>query len=128
MQQVLPSEIQELLKKITEGRGEIRSEVRQILLKLWREESLTPQEFNLDITPAEVASVWSITHRRPIAVSAVRQAALRRTGSMKAPIAPSKEWGTGPTRRRLYRLGDIVEVRLREHQPKESQRGEQRDS
>jgi hypothetical protein len=123
MTQTLPEEVQELLIKITEGRGEISGKVEQILLKLWQGQALTERERDLDdLTPAEVAAIWSVTHRRPIAVSAVRQATLRRTGSMKGPIVPSKEWGTGPTRRRLYRLGDIVEVRLREHQLKSNTR------
>lgn len=115
MTQTLPEEVQDLLIKITAGRGEISSKVEQILLKLWQGQALAEHERDLEITPAEVAGVWSVTHRRPIAVSAVRQAVLRRTGSN---ISPSKAWGSGPTRRRLYRLGDVVEVRLRDHQPR----------
>lgn len=119
MQGILPGEAQRLLSSILEEKGEIGDQVEQVLLKLWQGEQLTEEERNLDITSAEVAALWSITHQRPIKVAAVRQAVSRRKGAWKEPIAPSKEWGSGPTKRRLFRLGDVVAVQVQKRSASE---------
>lgn len=114
MQGILPEEAQSLLHLITEKNGQISDEVESILLKLWQGEKLTRHELALEITPSEVAAIWSITHKRPLSVTTVRQAVSRRKGAWKEPIKPSREWGSGSTLRRLYRLGDILDEHIQD--------------
>jgi hypothetical protein len=124
MQGLLPDDAFALLQGVGKDSEDIRSkvsdQVEQVLLKLWQKPAenedvlslLTPEECNLDITPAELAAVWSLTHRRPIFPDTARQV-LRRPDRRHGQIQPSHQWGSGPARRRLYRLGDVVNVRIR---------------
>lgn len=119
----LPEEVQELLHIIVvDNRGNISEPVQNVLLKLWNREELTEAEKDLDISSAEVAGVWSVTHRRPLSVETVRQATTRRTGSWKDSIKPSKEWGSGTTKRRLYRLEDVLNVQVQARKKKDAQK------
>lgn len=121
MRGILPPEAQDLLLSgnIKQAEAAISDQVEDVLFKLWqgRREQLTQNELNLDITPAELAAVWTITHRRPLRVDTIRQILLR-PGKRGEQIKPSRQWGSGPALRRLYRLGDVLEVRVRERAAK----------
>ena len=112
MRNILPSGAQELLHQtdIPSLETAVSDEVESVLLKLWQGKDLDPGELGLDITPAELAATWTITHRRPVRMDTARQMVRRRS----EPIKPSRQWGSGPAVRRLYRLGDVLEVRIRE--------------
>jgi hypothetical protein len=60
----------------------------------------------------------SITHRRAILPDTARQV-LRRTGARGGQIKASREWGTGAALRRMYRLGDVLPVRVQERKVKQ---------
>lgn len=120
MQGILPSEAQTLLQAtdIKNLPTAISDEVERALLKLWQGEKLIEDDLYLDITPAELAALWSVTHRRPIRVDTARQILLRRTGARGEQIKPSRQWGSGPSVRRLYRLGDVWQVQIQERTAK----------
>lgn len=116
MQGILPPEALELLQEtsIPNMFANIRDEVEPALLKVWQNQQLEQGELDLDITPAEVTALWTMTHRRPIRMDTARQAVQKRKGNR---VKPSHQWGSGPAVRRLYRLGDVLEVRIREKRP-----------
>lgn len=115
MQGILPQEALALLQaaKIKGLEAAISNEVEHVLLKLWEGGEPSRAELNLDITPSELAAIWTFTHRRPVFPDTARQV-LRRTGKGAPQIKPSREWGSGPTLRRLYRLEDVLEVHIRD--------------
>lgn len=113
MQGILPDEAQSLLKaaKISNLEVVVSDEVERVLLKLWQQEKPTDTDKALEITPAELAALWTITHRRPVRPDTARQMF---RPSRKSSIKPSREWGAGPGLRRLYRLGDALNVHIRD--------------
>ena len=120
MRGILPEDAQALLTagNIRQPEAAISDAVEHILLKLWQQKKLTEEEQAMEITPSELAAVWSITHKRPVDRDTARQV-LRRRGSRGEMIKPSREWGSGQAHRRLYRLGDVLPVRVQQRDMKE---------
>ncbi len=110
---ILPEEARQFLDRP----DQVSDLVAHLLVKLWEHKPLSTREQNTDVTPAEVAAVWSITHQRQISSDTVRQV-LRRSGTRGETIAPSRIWGSGAGARRVYRLGDILPVRVQERRMK----------
>lgn len=77
-----------------------------MLLKVWNGEELSRGELSEDITPAEVAALWSVKYRTPIKTEYVRQV------KRNERIAPSKEWGEGKSYRCLYRVRNIIDIEV----------------
>jgi hypothetical protein len=102
----LPNEIQDLINHLSNWDTAISEDVASILLKLWSDEALTRYENNLDVTPAELAAIWSITNRTAIKSEYVRQVKRNRR------IAPSKEWGTGMGYRCFYKVKTVKDVKV----------------
>ena len=102
----LPEGVQIKISHLTNWQTLISDEVATILNKLSTGEDLTRSENNLDVTPSEVAAIWSITNNRPIEVRYVRE--VKRDGR----IEPSKEWGAGPGRRSLYKVKTVKDIRV----------------
>jgi hypothetical protein len=104
----LPEEAMELLTggNIIAPEAAIAERVEQILGKLWKGEPLSRGDLAQEVTPAEVAAIWSIKHRIPFKTDYVRQ--VRRHGR----IEPSKEWGKGPTYRCLYKVREVLHVEV----------------
>ncbi len=104
----LPEEAMALLSQgnIIHLETAISDKVGAILLKLWNGEPLTRGDLSEEITPAEVAAIWSIKYKTPIRTEYVRQ--VKRNDRIK----PSKEWGMGPTYRCLYKVRDIINVEV----------------
>lgn len=123
MKGILPPEAQALLQATTIKHLDavVSNEVERVLLKLWQSQKLTEEEQEIEINPTELAALWTITHRRPVRPDAARQMFRE---ERTAPIQPSHQWGDGPGRRRLYRLGDVIGVRLRNTGSKRKKRPE----
>ena len=102
----LPDEVQALINHIKNWDTLISDEVAPILQKLWNGEELTRSESNLDVTPSELAAIWSITNRIAIKPEYVRQ--VKRDGR----IEPSKEWGKGSGYRCLYKVRTVKHIRI----------------
>jgi hypothetical protein len=102
----LPEEIQTRLSHITNWQTLISDDVAAILLKLSNMEELTRSDNNLEVTPSEVAAIWSVTNGRAIDVRYVREV------KRDERIQPSREWGAGPGRRSLYRVKVIKDIRI----------------
>lgn len=98
----------------------ISDEVATILEKLAQGEPLTRSELTTDVTPTEVAAIWSVKHKLDINPRYVREV------KRKGRIEPSKEWGQGPTYRCLYRVREVlpIEVSHRRGRPSKEQKGE----
>ena len=84
----------------------IRDEVAIILEKIYKDEPLSRTELNLDVTPSEVAAIWSVKNRTDINPKYVREV------KRKKRVVPSKEWGEGPSYRCLYRVRDVLPVEV----------------
>lgn len=106
----LPEEIQQLIKHLKNWDNLISEDVATILDKLYRGEELTRGEGSLDITPSELAAIWSVTNRTPIDARYVRE--VKRDGR----IRPSKEWGKGPGYRCLYKVRTVKDIKIT-HEP-----------
>src|SRR5438552_16845505 len=102
--QQLSEDIQELVKHIDGWESLLSDEVAIILQKLWDSEDLSRSELNLDVTPSEVAAIWSVTNKTAIDPAYVRQ--VKRNGR----IEPSKEWGKGAAYRCLYRVRGVKDI------------------
>jgi len=102
----LQPEIQAFISHIKNWHTQIRDEVAMILHKLWNDEELTRSESALDVTPSELAAIWSITNKTPIQVRHVRE--VKRDGR----ITPSEEWGTGSGYRCLYKVRQVKDIRV----------------
>ena len=102
----LPNEIQDLISHIKHWDTLVSEDVAPILQKLWNGEDLTRAESNLDVTPSELAAIWSVTNQTPIKPEYVRQ--VKRDGR----ITPSKEWGTGSGYRCLYKVRTVKDVKV----------------
>jgi hypothetical protein len=100
----LPEEVQAKISHITNWQTLISDEVAEILQKLSTGEELTRSENNLDVTPSEVAAIWSVTNNRSIETRYVREV------KRDERIAPSKEWGAGPGRRSLYKVKVVKDI------------------
>lgn len=106
----LPEEIQLLISHLKNWDNLISDDVTTILDKLYRDEELTRTEGSLDITPSELAAIWSVTNKVPIDARYVRE--VKRDGR----IVPSKEWGKGPGYRCLYKVRTVKDVKItRDH-------------
>lgn len=102
----LPNEIQSLISHIKNWDSLVSDDVTPILQKLWSGEKLTRTENNLDVTPSELAAIWSVTNQTPIKPEYVRQ--VKRDGR----IWPSKEWGTKSGYRCLYKVRIVKDVKV----------------
>ncbi len=102
----LPSEVQSLISHIKNWESLISDDAVPILQKLWSGEELTRAENNLDVTPSELAAIWSIANQSPIKPEYIRQ--VKRDGR----IIPSKEWGTGSGYRCLYKVRTVKDVKV----------------
>lgn len=102
----LQPEIQALVSHIKNWETQIRDEVATILHKLWNDEELTRSKSGLDVTPSELAAIWSVTNKTPIQVRHVRE--VKRDGR----ITPSEEWGIGSGYRCLYKVRLVKDVKV----------------
>ena len=91
-------------------------QVRTVLTKLGMHMPLDASELDLEITPSEVAAVWSVKNGARLTVNNVRQV------KHEGRITPARTWGEGAGARVLYRLGDIIDepVSNRKGRPKGS--------
>jgi hypothetical protein len=102
----LPQEVTQYLQHIKEWESLIRDEVATILDKIARGEQLTRSDLGLEITPSEVAAIWSVKNRTDISPRYVRE--VRRNGR----IEPSQEWGKGSSYRCLYKVREIINIEV----------------
>jgi hypothetical protein len=102
----LPEEIRAFIQHIKHWESQISDPVAALLLKLWNEEPLSRSELGMDVTPSELAAIWSITNQTPIKPGYTRQ--VKRAGR----ITPSKEWGTGTGYRCLYRVRMVKDIKV----------------
>jgi hypothetical protein len=120
----LQPEVQALISHIPNWQTQIRDEVATILSKLWDSEELTRSEAGLDVTPSELAAIWSITNKTPIQVRHVREV------KRDKRITPSAEWGTGSGRRCLYKVRSVKDVKVSHEKgrPRKSERRNTEDA
>lgn len=110
---------EKLMRDLLELGGlQVSEQLEAILEKIWQGEPLSEKEQGLEITPGELAALWTVTHRRVIFFGTTRQV-LRRRGSREETLTPSRQWGRGKALRRLYRLGDALSIRVQERRTKE---------
>ena len=102
----LSEELQAKISHIPNWQSMISDEVAGILHKLSTSEELNRTENNLDVTPSEVAAIWSVTNNRVIEPRYVRE--VKRDGR----IQPSKEWGVGSGRRSLYKVKGVKDIQI----------------
>lgn len=102
----LPAEVQERISHITNWDTLISDDVAGILGKLASGEELTRGENGLEVTPSELAAIWSVINGDAIKVDHVRQ--VKREGRIQA----SKSWGTGPGARSLYKVREVKGVKV----------------
>jgi len=102
----LPEKIQAKISHITNWQTLISDEVAEILRKLSTGEELTRAENNLDVTPSEVAAMWSVTNDKAIETRYVREV------KRDERIAPSKEWGAKSGRRSLYKVKVVKDITI----------------
>lgn len=105
---ILPGEARALLTQgnIIKPEAALSDKIAPLLLKLWNNEPLTRGEMAEEITPAELAALWSIKYRTPIKTEYVRQ--VKRADRIK----PSREWGSGAAYRCLYRVRDTIHIEV----------------
>jgi len=106
----LPEEAQSLIAHLKNWDNLISDDVAVILGKLYKGEEITRTEGSLDITPSELAAIWSITNKTPVDARYVRE--VKRDGR----IVPSKEWGKGPGYRCLYKVRTVKDVKITHEQ------------
>lgn len=102
----LPHEVTQYLQHIKGWDTLISVEVAAILDKIARGEQLTRSDLATEVTPSEVAAIWSVKYKTGISPRYVRE--VKRAGR----IEPSKEWGKGPTYRCLYKVREIVGIEV----------------
>lgn len=102
----LPDEVQALLAKCKHWEMQVSEKVLQILIKLYNGEELTRTELSLDVSPLEVAAIWSVTNNTPIDPRYVRD--VRRNRGLE----PSKEWGSGAAYRCLFKVRAIKDIKV----------------
>lgn len=102
----LPQEVQEQISHIKNWDTLLSDEVVTILEKLYRGEELTRTEQALDITPSELAALWSVTNKATIKPDHIRQV------KREARIVPSREWGTGSGYRCFYRVRQVKDIKV----------------
>lgn len=102
----IETEIISLIQHIRNWQVAIRPEVRSVLQKLHRQEALSKKENDLDVSPAELAAIWSVVNNTPVLVRYVREV------KRDKRIIPSQEWGTGHGSRSLYKLGKVKDIRI----------------
>lgn len=95
-----------LIRHIVNWDTLISDDVANILHKLSTNEGLTELEDSLEVIPSEVAAIWSVANRIPVETRYVREV------KRDERIAPTREWGAGPGRRSLYRVGEIKGIRI----------------
>lgn len=118
----LSPEVREKVEHIKGWQSLIRDDVATVLEKLYRGEELSRSEMGLDVTPSELAAIWSITNDTPIKVDHVRQV------KRENRIEPSQEWGEGAGKRSLYKIRSVKDVRVshnRGRQPKKVRKADQ---
>jgi hypothetical protein len=107
----VPDSVKPYLTHIENWETQIRPDVIVILEKLQRGEQLSESELDVDITPHETAAIWTFLRRnrpdRDTSPDLVRQ--MRRLGHLKA----SQQWGTGLGARYLYRMRDVLSVKIK---------------
>ena len=104
--QALPDEVQKLISHIKNWQHLISDEVATILVKLWQGDELTESEDHLDITPSELAALWSVINKARITVDHTRQ--VKKEGRIRA----SREWGAGKGLKCHYRVADVRNVKV----------------
>jgi hypothetical protein len=102
----LAEELQTKISHIANWDSMISDEVATILYKLSTGEELTRTENNLEITPSEVAAIWSVTNNRPIETRYVREV------KRDERIRPAREWGIGSGRRSLYKVKGVKDIQI----------------
>ena len=81
-------------------------DVARILDKIARSEPLGRSDLSTEVTPTEVAAIWSIKNKTGIQPTYVRQ--VKRAGR----IEPSREWGKGPAYRCLYKVLEVIDIKV----------------
>lgn len=102
----LSGDVTPYLQHIEGWESLISDDVATILEKLAHNEQLTRSELSTDVTPTEVAAIWSVKHKTGINPRYVREV------KRKGRIEPSKEWGQGPTYRCLYRVREVLPIEV----------------
>ena len=102
----LPEEVQSSISHIKNWQTLISEDAATILDKLSKGEELSRAENNLEVTPSELAAIWSITNKLPVEVRYVRE--VKRDGRIEA----SKTWGSGPGARSLYRVKAVRDIKI----------------
>jgi hypothetical protein len=84
----------------------ISDDIADVLDKIARNEPLSRSDLGTEATPTEVAAIWSVKNKIDIQPTYVRQ--VKRAGR----IEPSREWGRGPSYRCLYKVREVVDIKV----------------
>ncbi len=102
----LQEEVTHYIQHIEGWESLIRDEVATILDKIARGEPLTRSDLALEVTPSEVAAIWSVKNKTDINPRYVREV------KRKGRIEPSQEWGKGSSYRCLYKVREIIDIQV----------------
>jgi hypothetical protein len=100
----LPETVTRYIQHIKGWQSLISDDVATILEKIARIEPLSRSDQALEVTPSEVAAIWSVKNQTDISPRYVRE--VKRVGR----IEPSKEWGAGASYRCLYKVKEIYPI------------------
>lgn len=116
----LSPEVTQYLTHIEGWETLISDDVSSILDKIARNESLGRSDLSTEVTPTEVAAIWSVKNKNDIQPTYVRQ--VKRAGR----IEPSREWGSGSSYRCLYKVRTILPVEVGHQRGRPKKRAAQR--
>lgn len=102
----LPNEVTQYLLHIEGWESLVSDDVANILKKIAHNEQLGRTELGTDVTPSEVAAIWSVRYQTDINPRYVREV------KRKGRIEPSKEWGKGSGYRCLYKVRTILPIEV----------------
>jgi len=102
----LSGDVTSYLQHIKGWQSLISDDVATILEKLAQGKHLTRPELDTDVTPTEVAAIWSVKYKMDINPRYVREV------KRKGRIDPSREWGQGPMYRCLYRVKEVLPIEV----------------
>ena len=102
----LPEEMLALFTRIPHYQSKLRGSALTLLLKLWNNEPLSEIEDATEVTPTEVAAIWSVVNRTDISPDYVRETRRHER------ITPAQEWGEGSGYRCTYLVKDVKDIQV----------------
>ena|SRR2546421_10425394 len=102
----LSPEVTQYIQHIDGWESLISDDIASILDKIARGEPLSRADMGTEATSTEVAALWSVKNKNDIQPTYVRQ--VKRAGR----IEPSREWGKGPAYRCLYKVREVIDIKV----------------